>query len=157
MPAILMQINVSDGGMPKLPVGQARVTVNGLEGDRQRNTKFHGGPRRAVCLYSEELYDWLRSTHGIDLAGGQLGENFTTRGLDLGSLGVGDCLQVGDCVVQITGVRTPCNQLKKWDGDLPELIVGRSGWVARVLEEGTVRQGDRVRLIDRNHAGHPPY
>lgn len=150
MAAILAQINVSDGGMPKLPVAEARVTITGLIGDRQKHTKFHGGPKRAVCIYSEELYHWLRDSHGIDLTNGQLGENFTTRGLDLGALKPSDRLSLGDCVIEITGVRTPCNQLRKWDEDLPELIVGRSGWVAKVVEEGTVRRGDAIALIDQS-------
>jgi len=141
-----VQVNVSDGGMPKLPVTEARVTVNGLIGDRQRNLKFHGGPKRAVCLYSEELYQWLRDC-GIDVSHGQLGENFTTGGLDLGGLRPGDRLRVGGCVIEITAVRVPCHQLTKWDADLPEIIVGRSGWVAKVIEEGVVRPGDPIRVI----------
>ena len=152
MSATVAQINVSDGGMPKLPVAEARVTINGLIGDRQKHTQFHGGPKRAVCIYSEELYEWLRDSHEIDLTSGQLGENFTTRGLNLGGLKPSDRLSVGDCVIEITGVRIPCNQLRKWDEDLPELIVGRSGWVAKVILEGTVRSGDPIRLLDRNPA-----
>ena len=147
MSAILAQLNVSDGGMPKLPVPEARVTVNGVAGDRQRNTKFHGGLKRAVCLYSEELYQWLSDSHGINVAAGQFGENFTTRGLDLGALKPGDRLQVGESIIEITAVRVPCNQLRKWDADLPELIVGRSGWVARVIEEGVVHPGDAIQVL----------
>ena len=146
MSPTLMQINISDGGMPKLPVPEARVTVSGVAGDRQRNKVFHGGPNRAVCLYSEELYEWLRD-YGIDVSNGNLGENFTTRGLDLGALKPKDRLRVGQCVIEITAVRVPCNQLKKWDPDLPEIIVGRSGWVAKVIEEGTVRQGDAIEVL----------
>lgn len=145
--AVLKQVNVSDGGMPKHPVAEARVTVDGLVGDRQRNLKYHGGPKRAVCIYSEELYEWLRDLLARDLPLGSIGENFTTAGLDLGGLKPGDRLRVGGCVIEITGVRVPCNQLMKWDADLPELIVGRSGWVARVLEEGTVRPGDPITLL----------
>src|SRR5688572_14362535 len=122
--------------MPKQPVLHARVTAGGVEGDRQRNLKYHGGPDRAVCLYSEELYDELRDA-GVDMAAGSVGENFTTRGLDLRALAKGDRLRVGDsCVIELTNVRVPCRQLKMWDPDLPELIVGRSGWVARVVTEG---------------------
>src|SRR5687768_14871060 len=107
MHGTVVQVNVSAGGMPKLPVLQARVTADGLEGDRQRNPKYHGGPDRAVCLYSEELYGWL-AEQGVSVFNGQLGENFTTRGLDLQQLNRGDRLQVGDeCTIEITKVRTP--------------------------------------------------
>ena len=139
--------------MPKLPVLFARVTPAGVEGDRQRNKKYHGGPDRAVCLYSTELYDRLRSL-GIDLVPGAVGENFTTTGIDLQRLAKGDRLRVGgDCVVEITDVRVPCSNLRKWDPDLPELIVGYSGWVAKVVNEGTVYPGDPVeRLTTPNQA-----
>ena len=142
----LAQLNVSPGGMPKLPVQAARVTSHGVQGDHQRNKKYHGGPNRAVCIFSEELYDWLRDK-GIDLKNGTVGENFTTRGLDLNSLDKGDRLRVGDCLIEITDVRVPCHQLARWDADLPELVVGRSGWVARVIEEGEVKPGDAIELL----------
>jgi MOSC domain-containing protein YiiM len=145
MAAVLVQVNVSPGGMPKLPVASAFVSAEGVEGDRQRNLKYHGGPERAVCLYSEELYAWLRE-QGVKVTNGNVGENFTTRGLDLSRLSKGDRLRIGGCMIEITNVRVPCSQLKKWDVDLPELIVGRSGWVARVVEEGSVRPGDPIEL-----------
>jgi MOSC domain-containing protein YiiM len=143
----LLQLNVSKGGMPKLPVGQARVTVDGVEGDWQKNRKYHGGPNRAVCVFSTELYDRLRS-YGIDLGPGSVGENFTTTGFDLQRLARGDRLRVGECVIEITDVRVPCRNLKQWDEDLPELIVGYSGWVAKVVEEGVVKPGDSVERAD---------
>ena len=147
MSATLVQVNVSSGGMPKLPVLSARVTKGGVEGDRQKNRKYHGGPDRAVCVYSEELYEQLRDA-GVDMTNGAVGENFTTRGLDLQRLAKGDRLRVGgECVIEITNVRVPCSQLKKWDVDLPELIVGRSGWVAKVVEEGVVQPGDTIEVV----------
>ena len=54
------QINVSDGGVPKKPIREAKLTERGVEGDRQRNLKVHGGPDRAVCLYSLELLERLQ-------------------------------------------------------------------------------------------------
>lgn len=48
----IVQISVSPGGVPKLAVEAARVTVDGVEGDAHRNRQRHGGPDRAVCLYS---------------------------------------------------------------------------------------------------------
>lgn len=142
----LLQLNVSAGGMPKKPIPQARVTIEGVAGDWQKNRKYHGGTNRAVCIYSEELYAWLREK-GVDVGPGDIGENFTTTGIDLQKLARGTRLKVGGCVVEITDVRIPCSQLKKWDVDLPELIVGRSGWVAKVVSEGMVRQGDPVEVV----------
>jgi MOSC domain-containing protein YiiM len=154
MKGALVQVNVSGGGMPKLAVeGEVRVSVDGVVGDWQRNRKWHGGPNRAVCIFSVELYRWLREDHGIDLVNGAVGENFTTEGIDLNRLAKGDRLRVGGqggCVVELTDVRVPCRQLKMWDGDLPELIVGRSGWVGKVVTEGVVRAGDGVERVARS-------
>ena len=142
----LAQLSVSSGGMPKRPIAEGNVTCEGVEGDWQKNGKYHGGPNRAVCIYSEELYAWLREK-GVDVGNGDIGENFTTRGIDLQKLLKGTRLRVGECVVEITDVRVPCHQLKKWDADLPELTVGRSGWVAKVVKEGVVRAGHAVEEI----------
>ena len=146
MTATLAQLNVSQGGIPKRPVDSARVTRFGVDGDSQRNLKYHGGPNRAVCIYSEKLYADLRD-EGIDVTNGAFGENFTTRGVDLNALEKGDCLRVGDCLVEITDVRVPCNTLKKWSAKLPKAIVGRSGWVAKVVEEAIVKPGDAIEVI----------
>src|SRR5688572_27720996 len=146
MTATLAQLNVSQGGIPKRPVDSARITRVGVDGDAQRNLKYHGGPDRAVCIYSEELYADLRG-EGIDVTNGAFGENFTTRGVDLTSLERGDRLRVGECVVEITDVRVPCNTLKKWSAKLPRAIVGRSGWVAKVVEEAIVKPGDAIEVV----------
>lgn len=149
MPGILVQVSTSKGGMPKLPVsGPAKVTVDGVDGDWQKNRKYHGGLDRAICLFSEELYDALKQK-GVDgLVAGAVGENFTTRGVDLQALKKGDRLAVGDCVIQIVDVRVPCKSLKKWDAELPGLIVGQSGWVCRVVKEGVVKEGDEVSTLN---------
>ena len=146
MAGVLAQLNVSNGGMPKVPVLAANVTTDGVEGDWQKNRKYHGGPDRAVCLFSEELYAELRA-EGVNAGNGDFGENFTTRGLDLRQLSPGDRLRVGaDCVIEVTDVRVPCGQLKKWDARMPKLIVGRSGWMAKVVEEGVVKAGDPIKV-----------
>ena len=150
MTGTLVQLNVSGGGMPKLPVPSAMVTRDGVAGDWQKNRKYHGGPDRAVCLFSEELYAWLREQGVKDMVNGAIGENFTTRGIDLMALANGDRLRVGrECVIQLTDVREPCRQLKKWDERFPKLIVGRSGWVAKVVREGEVRAGDVIERVSR--------
>ena len=141
----IVQLNTSPGGMPKLPVLDCEVTVDGLPGDWQNNRKYHGGPDRAVCLFSAELYDWLR-TQGVDLPWGTVGENFTTRGVDLLDLGPGDRLATPDCTIEITAVRVPCRNLNQFDPRLMNLVQGRSGWVAKVTRPGFVRVGDPLSI-----------
>ena len=144
MPATLVQVSTSRGGMPKVALPDAAVTVDGVGDDWQANRKYHGGRDRAVCLFSVELYDRLRGQYQIDLPPGSLGENFTTAGVDLDALAVGDVLAVGGCRVAVTAVRVPCRSLDRWDKRLMRAIKGHSGWVCRVLTEATVRPGDPV-------------
>jgi MOSC domain-containing protein YiiM len=150
---VLVQLNISSGGMPKLPLPTARVTRDGVAGDWQKVRKYHGGSDRAVCLFSEELYAWLREQGVNDVVNGSIGENLTTRGIELMSLNVGDRLRVGDeCVIELTDVRAPCRQLRMWDERFPKLIVARSGWLARVVVEGEVKAVDPIVVLERGAA-----
>lgn len=149
-PARLHQINVSDGGVPKRPVPEARITAAGVEGDRQRSRQFHGGPDRAVCLYSLELIEALKR-EGHPIEPGSTGENLTLVGVDWGSLAPGVRLRVGDAVrLQITDYTTPCKLNGRWfcEGDFLRISHKRyPGWsrlYARVLAGGPVRPGDAV-------------
>lgn len=143
MTGSIAQLNTSRGGMPKSPVALSDVTTDGLAGDWQKNRKYHGGPDRAVCLYSAEEYDWLR-TQGIDLPWGTVGENFTTHGIDLSALKPGDVLSTPGCTIEITAVRVPCKNLNRFNSRLMDLVQGRSGWVAKVVRSGVVNSGDAL-------------
>ena len=66
-------INVSDGGVPKRPRSAAWVDANGVEGDRQKDLRFHGGPTRAVALYSLDLMRQLQA-EGHPIAPGTIGK-----------------------------------------------------------------------------------
>ena len=77
----IVQINVSPGGVPKRPVPRARVMRSGIEGDAHRDTERHGGPDRALCLFSLEQIETLQ-VEGHPVEPGVLGENLTIAGLD---------------------------------------------------------------------------
>lgn len=146
------QINVSDGGIPKRPVLEAKVTKSGIAGDRQRNLKLHGGPERAICLYSLDLIERLQEEgHPIDA--GSTGENLTLAGLDWNELAPGTRLTVGPEVrLQIASYCAPCELNACWFHDkVIERISQKTnpGWsrlYARVLAEGIVRPGDAIRI-----------
>lgn len=146
------QINVSDGGVPKLPVWQAKVSEQGLDGDRQRNLKFHGGPERAVCLFSLELIEQLQEEgHSIDA--GSSGENLTLAGLEWELMRPGVRLTIGPEIhLEVTSYTTPCIHNKRWfrDEDFSrisqKLNPGWSRVYAKVLYGGVVRPGDVVRI-----------
>src|SRR5579871_2205843 len=107
-PGRIASIQVSDGGVPKRPVERAEVTPAGLQGDRQANLKVHGGPDRAVCLFSREVLEAL-AREGHPIRPGDAGENLTLAGLDWGALGPGARLRLGASVVlEVTKYCDPC-------------------------------------------------
>lgn len=108
---------------------------------------------RQVHLIHAELHDELRAA-GFDVLPGEMGENVTTRGIDLLGLPTGTRLILGErAVVELTGLRNPCVQL---DGFLPGLmaavldrddhgrLIRKAGVMAIVHTEGIVRAGDPV-------------
>src|SRR5215212_6008767 len=97
-PPHIFQLNRSPGGVPKLPVMEVAVDEGGLEGDKQRNRRVHGGPKRALCLYSLENILALQSA-GHPIHPGSIGENVTLAGVDIAALKPGDRLELGDDVV----------------------------------------------------------
>jgi len=145
-------INRSDGGVPKLHVDSARVTLNGLETDRQRNMRFHGGPERALCLYSLELISALQR-EGNPIFPGSIGENLTLTGVLWNSMIPGLTLEIGPIRVMITSYTKPCRTIRdSFAGHHISRISEKvhPGWsrvYARVLREGTLRVGDPVKPL----------
>lgn len=146
------QLSVSDGGVPKLPVPEAHITTEGVSGDRQRSPKIHGGPDRAVCLFSFEVIEALRA-EGHSIAPGSSGENLTLAGIDWPQLKPGDRLRIGETVqLEIVSYTAPCEHNAGWfkDGNYKRISQKRHpGWsrlYARVLAEGVVRPGDPVSI-----------
>ena len=108
---------------------------------------------RQVHLIHSELHDELRD-RGFDVAPGQMGENVTTRGIDLLGLPTGTRLRLGEAVVELTGLRNPCVQLDgigqglmaaTLDRDGDGELVRKAGVMGVVVEGGEVRPGDPVR------------
>jgi len=138
---------LGSGGVPKHPVQRAQVEAHGLAGDAHR-FDFHGGSDRAICLLSRAEVRDLQREGVRTLAPGDFGENLLVDGLDLRELRPGDHLAVGDEVVlELTDVRAPCATLKSVDPRLPDLMLGRSGYLARVHKGGAVAPGDAIRTL----------
>ena len=110
---------------------------------------------RQVHLIHAELHDELNGA-GFRVNAGDMGENVTTRGIDLLGLPRGTQLHLGDeAVVEITGLRNPCVQLDHLQPGLLAAVLGRneaaglvrkSGVMGVVLSSGTVSPGDAIRL-----------
>ncbi|GAA3820142.1 MOSC domain-containing protein [Nocardioides panacisoli] len=134
----------------------------GVEGDAhcgvtvQHRSRVRFNPAqpnlRQVHLIHAELFDHLAG-RGFDVRPGDLGENITTRGLDLLDLPVGARLTIGDAVVTVTGLRNPCVQIDRFaPGLLKEVVhhdddgrtVRLTGVMGVVSRSGTVRPGDDI-------------
>jgi len=139
----------------KEPVdGQMWAGREGLSGDHQYDRKSHGGPERALLMYSADHYPRWRSEWGRkDVSPGAFGENLTVSGLNEDNACVGDIYRIGEVRIEVSSPRTPCSNLARRHGipDLVKTIVlnHRSGWYLRVLREGWLEAGMEVSLADR--------
>ena len=147
----LESINVSDGGVPKNSVSRCRIGVDGLEGDCQRDLRHHGGPDRAVCLYSFERIRSLQD-EGHPIAAGTIGENVTLSGVDWDLMVPGARVELGDVRLELTGYASPCETIAgsfskgQFVRVSQKLHPGWSRVYARVLIEGDVEVGAAARV-----------
>jgi len=145
-------LNASRGGVPKLPLPEARVTADGLEGDVQADRRYHGGPDRAVSLFSLDVIERLRA-EGHPVSPGSTGENVTLAGIDWARVVPGARLEfAGGVVLEAVSYCTPCAKIRASfaDGEIRRIgqkdHPGESRVYARVLREGVLREGEAVRL-----------
>jgi len=155
MPATgrVTHVNVSAGGVPKLPVPEARVGRYGLDGDGHNEPTVHGGPHRAVCLYSIEAIERLQA-EGHPVEPGGVGENLTTAGVEWSLLPVGTRARIGaDVLLELADSTTPCSTQRHnfRDGRFSRISIdlhpSESRMYARVLAEGDVRPGDEIEIL----------
>lgn len=149
--AVVVQINTSAGGVPKLPVDRVEVDFSGIVGDRQGNRRFHGRPWQAVCFWSHEVIDSFAAA-GNPIVAGAAGENVTVRGIDWQHLRPGVRARVGTVLVDMTSWAIPCRHNAQWftDGDFRRMSHERgpvSRLYATVVEPGTIRTGDTITLL----------
>lgn len=150
------------------------VAGHGVEGDahqgitvkhRSRVARDPSAPNlRQVHLIHSELFDDLRAA-GFEVRPGQLGENITTRGIDLLGLPTGTLLRLGaDAVVEVTGLRNPCVQIDHFQqGVLAQVasrdergeVIRRAGIMSIVLTGGPVLPGDDV-IVELPAGPHRP-
>jgi len=144
--------NIVTTGFFKTPVfAQSRVHRLGIEGDAQGDLTVHGGLDKAVYCYPGEHYSgWEDLLQRGALPPGSFAENLTTSGLTEEDLCIGDVLEVGSVVLQVTQPRSPCYklQIKFERNDMVALFVQRGlpGWYTAVLQEGTLKPGDTIRV-----------
>jgi MOSC domain-containing protein YiiM len=136
--------------------------LQGIEGDAHTHPDIHGGFRQAVLLIASEVVDELKA-RGFPLFYGALGENLTTRGIDVRDLRMGDQVRAGGALLEITKPRGPCSQLDVYGESLKYEIYdmrvkerdhtsprwGMSGFYATVVSPGPVGPGDVIAVVGK--------
>lgn len=162
MTGSIVQINISPGGIPKRSIAEAEVTPVGIRGDSWAHPQIHGGPNQAVLLITSEGLEELVA-QGYPVFAGALGENLTTVGLDRRLIRVGQRYRVGDVVLEISKMRSPCATLDVYGPSINQAVYdaqvkagnassprwGLAGFYARVLKSGFILPKDIIELIDQ--------
>ena len=138
----------------KAPVhGRVDVRRLGIAGDEVSDKRHHGGRDKAVYAFASEDLDRWAEVLGREVGPGQFGENLTTAGIDVNEAEVGERWRIGDVVLEVASVRTPCNDFKTWMGRCGFdnrawvkrfALDARPGPYLRVLAEGTIAAGDEI-------------
>ncbi|NOZ46433.1 MAG: MOSC domain-containing protein [Chlorobi bacterium] len=143
----------------KKPVNtKVKVTQDGIVGDKQANTKFHGGVNKAVYAYSADNYLYWKELLGLEsMEWGMFGENITINGIDERDVCIGDIFQTGSVQLMAVQPRQPCSKLsmrfnnltmvkKFWDADKP-------GIYFKVIKNGEMKTGNTFELIEKSETG----
>ena len=134
--------------------GPIWLDTSGLHGDRVADPTHHGGPWRAVLMYSADHYPrWRTEWNRREVGAGDFGENLTVRGIQEATACLGDRFGIGEAVLEVTSPRAPCWKLARRHG-IDGLIAivkanHRHGWYLRVLKAGWIEAGQAVILVDR--------
>ena len=142
-------------GIWKEPVaGPVRVTRLNLEGDKQSDLRYHGGPEKAVYAYPSEHYAfWRTSLPEMAFPWGAFGENLTTLGLLEDDVRVGDVFEIGSAELEVTVPRMPCYKLGVRFGreDMTKRFFehGGTGFYLSVRREGALAAGDAIVRVAR--------
>ena len=157
----IVQINISTGGLPKLPIAEAEVTPEGIRGDSWAHPQIHGGPNQALLLITREGIGQLIA-QGYPIFPGALGENLTTEGLDRRQMRIGQRYRIGEVVLELTKMRAPCGSLDVYGSSIKQAVYdarvragdassprwGLGGFYASVLQSGVIRPKDIIELLD---------
>ena len=156
----VLQVNVSGGGVPKIPVERAWVSRFGLTGDAHDEVTVHGGPHKAVCLFGIEVIERLQS-EGHPVEPGSVGGEPDDDGVEWSLMPVGTRARIGDTLeIELASRRCrarPEAQLPRWplqqdiDRDPPSIAP-----VCRVLTDGEVRPGDPITVLPPVAGSVPP-
>ena len=143
-------------GIFKYPVSEALyLGKTDVNKDNVINRQHHGGVNKACFLFSADEYPfWKKEYPNLDWDWGMFGENLTVEGLDESITRIGDIFKIGSATIQVSQPREPCYKLGVRFEDqkiLKKYIEhGHPGTYVRVLEEGQVKKGDTMELMQQS-------
>lgn len=128
--------------------GRVKITALGIREDFIGSPKHHGGPDQALYIYGAADYAWWSRELGRDLAPGTFGDNLTIGALESADFNIGDRLQIGAVILEVSAPRIPCSTLATRMGD-PHFVkkyrdAARPGFYCRVIAEGEIEAGVEV-------------
>ena len=134
-----------------------QLEVEDVVNDHVIDRRYHGGVDKACYLYSADHYSYWQSLYPkLKMPWGMFGENLTVEGLHEAKVNIGDIFKIGEAVVQATQPRQPCFKLEFRfnDREIVRKFVesGFSGVYVRVLEKGSVKAGDSMKLIEKKES-----
>lgn len=121
------------------------VTSLGIVEDFIGSPKHHGGPDQAIYVDGAEDYAWWSKKLGKEISSGTFGDNLTISEMASADFNIGDRLQIGDVILEVTAPRIPCSTLATRMGD-PQFVkkyryAERPGLYCRVIAEGEIESG----------------
>lgn len=135
----------------KVPfTGSMWLSLTGFTQDEQEY-KDHGGPDKAVCLFSKSNYAMWQDDVVELPTYAMFGENLTVSNLDEREAYFGNQYQLGDAIIEISEIREPCWKIQA-KYQIPDLVkrmstTGKTGFYFRVIKEGNVSDNDHLKLI----------
>ena len=163
MPKTMTHASTVDGVDSEWTSGIFKYTVPGpvfvgntnLVGDGQDDLVHHGGPDRAVLIYSALHYPGWEAQLGLPLPPGAFGENFTVETPTEAEVCLGDIWETNTITLEVSQPRLPCYKLARRLNapglNIKVMEAMRGGWYCRVLKEGNAETGDLLKLTSRPH------
>ncbi len=143
-PGRVVAVCLSTGGIPRLPVDSAQLTVNGFQDDGHRFDE-HYAKNRAVTLFNQEILEQFDADSAA-FPPGSVGENITIAGIELSRLAVGVNLEIGKTVVRLERPWKPCHAKNAANGYSRVNSQEHFGFFASVVTAGIVQPGDIVKV-----------
>lgn len=134
--------------------GKVWLTKTNLVGDAVADTKVHGGPEKALFAYPVKHYAyWKKDLDNETIDVGAFGENLAMTYMDEHTVCIGDTYQLGEAIIQVSQPRRPCwkpaRRFRVMDFALRIQTSGLTGWYYRVLQEGHIESGQKMKLLER--------